>query len=387
MSFLLGLIPFVATTAATVGTEVAAVAGSEIIGAAAASAVTAGAGYVADTALNKVVDVEEIKKETAKTLTAFQKIQLARSGKLDNKDIIKLLKGPEALKNTPLDEIKNRSELFVKEINQDLLNGENYEYSLNSLLEQDPVYNYFSLSLSQDATYIIPTDPEYAYVSSVYDGSVFFNGVTKERGTGGQKEFYAETERGTVSWFYPDYNRYNTIPTIWGYWTGMNSINNQLPISINGKQSLLDRIAHVHDCLYKMYGVFNKFADYVLISYINNGLKQGLFIFPGEKTKALIAINYFSSLGKMMRGLYGSNSAIYDLGVQASTEVQAPEKLIEDMPANEPLVNQLIKEVDPTSAILTLGPQELTNIVTNPGQAQNVQELISLIENLTFEMN
>jgi hypothetical protein len=404
MSFFVPFIPYVGSAAAAVGTEVASLVGSSALGSAATAAVGAGIGYVADATLNKLVDTEKLKKEASKQLSLAQKIALLRSGKNTNtKEIIQSIKGTEALKGTSLDTVKDRSKLFVNEVSNELLEGKLINQAVENVSESSnsPLYDWLGISvLSGIDDAIVPTDPEYLYVSSVYDGSVFFNTVTKERFTNGSREFYAETERGEVSWFFPYYNNnppYAVIPTIYGFWCGLNSINNALPISmeINGvmHMSLLDRISHVHDCLYRQYGIFSKFSDYVLISYISKGLEQGLFILPGERNKALIAINYFSSLGKLMRSLYGGSESIYDLSGNGNKIVEE-DVVVEDnidettevgKVGEMPVLLELSDDLGFVGSELTAAPV-VSEVVSSIGSSQ-VSELVSLINNLNFENN
>lgn len=394
MAIAIGFIPGFAAATASIAAEAASIAGSELVGAVAGSLVTAGAGAIADAALNQIVDVQALKQEAVNQLTFAQKLSLARSGKLSNKDIIKLIKGNDGVGvlQTSKETVVVDTQDFVQEINQDLLTGTSFQKALERYGNDNLVSGYLALSLSPDSTYIIPTDAEYQYVSSVYNGSVFFNNVTQERlvaQPNGGREFFAITERGEVSWLYPEYNTYTVVPTIWGYWTGINSINDQLPYTVGDRQSLLDRIAHVHDCLYRKYGIFNKFADYVLISYIDQGLKQGLFVLPGEKTKALIAINYFSSLGKMMRNIYGANSVIPDLG---SSPADIP--IDSAQPVDQPIINQVIIEtgLQEVDTQLTVAPIELPEFsqvelasIASGTQSQKINELVQLINGLSFE--
>lgn len=112
-------------------------------------------------------------------------------------------------------------------------------------------------------------------------------------------------------WKYPEYNDYTVISPIWGTWTGINSPNNTVPVYGNyqgrPQQSQLDKIAFIHDCLYHDYGSFNKFADSVLISYIDNGINKGIFVFPNELETAKVARTYFSTLGTVVRKIYGDD--------------------------------------------------------------------------------
>jgi len=79
------------------------------------------------------------------------------------------------------------------------------------------------------------------------------------------------------------------FPTLHGVWTGPNSPNNLAPIS------LLDTYAMLHDIGYDEEGYFDFFdSDLILISRIINNLDR---MEPEEREKALVTMNYFSTIG------------------------------------------------------------------------------------------
>jgi len=377
MSFLLPLTAIPAL-AAGIGAEAAAITGSTALGTVATGAASAAAGYAADKALSAVVPVEQIKQEAYKNLSLAQKIALIRGGNMSNKEIIRTIKGAEALKGTPLEVVKLETKDFVRNVNENLISGQSLENSLSDLSNDNPIFNYLSLSIAQNTdTYIIPNDPEYFAVARRNDGSVFFYNDIKQVQEPKNLKFYGSTETETLAWYYPEYNTYNVIPPIWGVFTGMNSPNNSLPYTVDGRQSQLDKIAFIHDCMYKKYGLFSKYADYVLINYIDLGLKNGFFVLPGEREKALIAINYFSSLGKVMRAMYGGSEEIPN---EPNEQVSIVEELVQETVADTPNEVKIEQEI--------IKMPDVSEIVQAPGTLSansGVNELVRLINELQFE--
>lgn len=154
-----------------------------------------------------------------------------------------------------------------------------------------------------------PNNSDYQRIKSLYNGrSLYPDTVAVREERDGNKIFFLLDEQGNPnSWVFPLFNDYTPVPTIFGIWVGINSINNSVP----KEGSLLDLFAFLHDISYLKperggRGSFNKFGDYQLIARIQNNLDR--FALPGEKEVALIAANYFSTLGSMARRLFGKNT-------------------------------------------------------------------------------
>ncbi len=359
MSFLLGAIPIIGEVALEIGTAIGEYVGSETVGKIATGAVVGAVGNIADKGVNAVLEKTGI-NDTVEQAKLIMKI---RSGNFTNEEIIKMMRTRSHNENA-----KDISK-FVKEVSTKSV-GDSVPNILEKIKLTNPVY-YLLASKMMDLThdFVLPNDEEYQKVSSVYDGSVFFKNdvVKKEDGN-----FHGITEKGELVWKYPEYNNYTVIPSLWGYWVGISSINNEVPIYANYEdlvvQSQLDKIAFAHDVLYHDNGLFNKFADYVLISYIDAGIKQGIFVLPNELETAKIARTYFSTLGILVRKIYGDDVS---------------KGLIEGLlPDTDKLKEVFIEEFKKTDYISSEAVGVSDN-VTSPAE----QELLELINNLTFELD
>lgn len=185
---------------------------------------------------------------------------------------------------------------------------------LSTLARVNPFYAYLASKVSEKLTdFVTPDDAGYLSVANTYNGVGLYdqNMVLEDLGT--NYEFSIVNEAGErVVWKFPEYNNYTVVPPIFGTWTGINSPNNSLCLSgtVGGRsvQSFLDKIAFMHDVGYHDLGSFNEFSDYQLISRANYGRENGLFIFPGEAAAARVAVSYFSTLGKIMRKMFGPST-------------------------------------------------------------------------------
>ena len=202
-------------------------------------------------------------------------------------------------------------------------------------------------------------------------------------------EFYSVDETGKEwVWKYPIYNNYQNIVPIWGVYTGINSPNNSLPIAGNitaedgtvfTKQSYLDRIAFQHDAMYHDLGTFNKFSDYVLISRISQNMDK--MIFQGERETAQVALNYFSTLGTVVRKIYGDNVSkgiIDDL----YTDVYNIEITKED---KEQLMDLTKVELGNSQVYQDIAKE--TNADYHNFEDPRIRDLINEIDDLTFELD
>jgi len=191
-------------------------------------------------------------------------------------------------------------------------NKSNVSKILNTLSRVNPFYAYLASKVSDKLTdFFAPDDPGYLKVASTYNGVGLYdrNMILEDLGAGNYEFSIIDEAGGRVVWKFPEYNTYTVVPPLYGTWTGINSPNNSLCLSgtVNGVavQSYLDKIAFMHDVGYHDLGSFNEFSDYQLISRALYGKENGLFIFPGEAAAANVAISYFSTLGKLMRKMFG----------------------------------------------------------------------------------
>lgn len=333
MAFAVPLVfPAISEVAGAVGLGVAEATGSGVLGGLAEGTVIEKAGELAEGALEGVGDlifgtenVENFKNHAYDNFEKAKNFGLFTMQDYSEEDIVRFIRE----KNFRHEDIAKHTNNFINDFTRESL-SDTPENVLEKIKRVNPMYYYLaSKVLDLTGPFVVPTDEDYVKVSNTYTGEVFFKNLTLARETGDGIEFYTQTENGEVLWKYPEYNNYPVVPTIYGTWVGINSINNSVPVygtvsvdeipegyrGLSGVdeagntiwQSQLDRIAHVHDCMYHDYGSFNRFADYVLINYIEIGLREGLFIFPNERDTALIALNYFSTVGRVVRKIYGDD--------------------------------------------------------------------------------
>lgn len=290
--------------------------GSDIIGSAIVQkGVSVVSGVIEETIGNAVDAVygqgtyENFEKGALDNYADAKLLGLLQQGDFSTQDIAKMITKQQLSHK----DIAKTTGDFINDLSRESI-GDTIPNVLAKLEKVNPVYYYLAnkmMDLTDD--FVVPTNENYLKVSAIYNGSVFFNNDVVLR----NGEYYGVNEGSFPFVWKLSYNNYPVVPPIWGTWTGINSPNNKLPysgiIEVDGvsviKQSQLDKISFSHDSLYKMFGSFNEFADDVLISYIQNGLEQGIFIFPNERETAIIALNYFSSLGKIVRAIYGDDKS------------------------------------------------------------------------------
>lgn len=156
-------------------------------------------------------------------------------------------------------------------------------------------------------------DPEYAEIFRIYNGrncSAFVNSVGHFcfKNETGQVEEYT----GTTAPLNSDGTQLSTtqiisagfIPPIYGTWTGPNSPNNLLPISINSNitPGLLDLYSLSHDISYQN-GWFDKRGDLIYISRVSQNLSRMSF---RERIIAEFAIKWFTQASYLLGSIKGS---------------------------------------------------------------------------------
>lgn len=324
MSFLLGLLAGVGEAVSVAGAEAS---GSSVIGEVVGSAVTGAIGSqitnLADNAVSTVVDTifganayENKKKQFYESIDEAKAIGLF-SGDIGNeREVLQKIRDSNYTHNELINKIHNFAHDFSDEVSKKNINisgpiNENSSIGdiMAKLSQANPIYYYLSNKLLESTTEItIPqNDPEYQAIAAVYNGKGLYDQFVKTSFDGTNNVFSIINEEGETVFWNTSYNTYTPIPTLYGFWTGINSINNQSPLRgyVNGviRESWLDKCAFMHDISYHDNSSFNKTGDYQLISRLSQNMD--LLVLPGEKQVALIAVSYFSSLGALTRKLMG----------------------------------------------------------------------------------
>lgn len=421
MSFLIPLIPVVTETATTIGVTATELTGSQAIGTAVTGGIISQVGQTLNEGLNTVVEgttdylFGEGSFEWFKD-SIYEKYE-------DAKDLLFIDPTNEEQVNQYIKKnIKNNEDIsknvanFTNDLTVQLNKTQSLDNStianiLNNLKKTNPVYFYLADKLmSKIGDFVIPKDEDYIKISQIYNGNGLFEQNVKERPIQGGAEFYSvdETDKEWV-WKYPEYNStYTPIPALYGIFVGISSPNNRLPLGsylqkdivpdgftaspedIQGEltwyQSYLCRIAFQHDIMYHDLGNFNKFADYVLIARIENGLTNNKFIYEGEKETAQVALNYFSTLGNVVRKIYGdttSEGIIKNLYSDVYDVVLDNEQIEELKDITKIQLGTVVKNNDPI--------KEITNGAIKMQQTNfidpRISELIDEIQNLQFEID
>ena len=201
-------------------------------------------------------------------------------------------------------------------LNEDVIGSQD---TLKQIAQTRPQLNYL---IGPTTDYLLglkkPNDEDFLRIAQVYNGQGLSPlNVTVELNEQGYKNFTIIDETGTPqTWV--GHGGYTRIPTLYGYWTGMNSRNDEFPVGVdsNGIQGTggyvgIDFLSMCHDISYSNNNLFSKQGDYAYISRI-----YSLFdTFPTyEKTIATIAVKWFTGAGHMMRAIAGSENA-YNISV------------------------------------------------------------------------
>lgn len=402
MSFLAAL-PLIGEVAAEVGITTTEITGSSTLGTAAQGGVLAEAGKVVNDASKSAVDLvfgegsyDSVKNYVEDNYTKLKNeaalvSNLNQTG--DQNAFIKKYteekRKEQAAKEKQLSDKTNKAPLsegtskFIKDFsglastgNYDLHNEIEHTNFLQSALDTmariNPLYALISSKISNRLTdFVIPNNPEYKRVSSIYTGAGLEN--VKLNGS-----FFSLTdETGAQQVWFKNYNNYAVVSPIFGIWCGINSSNNSLPLTgiIDGKehQSYLDKISYAHDVGYHDLGSFNEFSDYQIISRAKYGIDNNLYVFPGEEVIAKTAIAYFSTLGSMMRMFFGPGKN--ELKTPLITEIHN-----EVYPDDEPISPELINVIQETVT------QEVKNNAVG-NMATNSLALQYALQNLEVQLD
>lgn len=379
MSFLLGLIAGAGEFAGAATLEATGSAAAEqVVGSTVSGAVANAIEGAIDTGISTVVDTlfganayENKKAQLYNTIEEAKALGLFTDNIGGEKEILQTIRDSNLTENELMKHVHNYAHDFSDAVAKQEINL-NIPIDQNSALgdlfaklsKANPVYYYLSNALLESTgSIVVPqNDPEYAAIAAVYNGSGLYEQFTKQSFDGVNTVFSIVNEAGdTVLWKYPEYNNYTVVPPLYGYWVGINSPNNHVPLQgfTNGfiRESFLDKCAMMHDISYHDLGSFNKVGDYQLVSRLSQNLD--LLVLPGEKQVGLIAVNYFSSLGAISRRLMG--------------------------PAEEePIVKDLFKDV--------YGQEVTTDdlnrfISTKVSYGSTNDQLVSLINNLDIELD
>jgi hypothetical protein len=375
-ALLAGALPFVSEIGFGTGAAVAEATGSSLLGSAVTGGIFGTIGNEIEKGssliINKIFGAEttdKIKNEAFKSLETAKALGLFGGNAMQNREIIKNL---ATMDNSQIiSGLTDYGERFTEEyVNK--AGGTTVSDIIFNLAKANPLFYYISSKLlEKTSAFVLPLDdPDYIAVSQVYDGSGLYNqmGVMSSEG---EISMIDETGKRIV-WKYPEYNDYPVVPAIYGTWVGMNSYNDQIPLNDGVNVSLMDTLAFLHDCSYLSperggYGVFNKFGDMQLLSRYN-ALKDKFTFDENEKFVADLAANWFSTLGFIMRELFGND------------------------PNNESVVRGLYKEtfdVDLTAENVEALKEEVKNEASRSvgGLSSQEQNLVSMINNLEISID
>jgi len=370
MAYILGAI---AELGGFVGGSVVEATGSEALGQLAGGAVageiTSRVEGAIDTATSSIIDsifgpqvYENKKKQFYNSLEEAKSLGLFSENIGNESAILQTIKDSNYTENDLINQIHNFSHDFSDELSKkgETLNGPIDDNStagdiLAKLSQINPVYYYLvNKLLDKSGELVVPqNDPEYEAIAKIYNGKGQYSSLAKQEFDGTNMIFSEVNEIGELDiWKYPEYNNYTVVPSLWGVYTGINSVNNQVPLRgiVNGRvvDSFLDAAAFRHDCSYFYRGSFNKFGDYQLISRISQNKDK--LVFPGEALIANIAVNYFSTLGALMRKMMGPEE-----------ETPIIKELFADLEISEPDLNKAIN----TKVIYGSTQNQLANMLLN----------------------
>lgn len=181
------------------------------------------------------------------------------------------------------------------------------EQALINVVQKNPQYKKLIptiLDYQAKAKGLTPNTNAYKEISRTYNGASMSTKsvrVTTNPDTG--LKIFMGLDELQKTWFYKQNPDAFVVPPIYGVWVGINSPNNELPVS------LLDVFAYFHDCEYHA-NMFDINADYRLISRIVQNWDR---LTEAEKPAAFIAIKYFSTIGHTVAGyknmFFGNNNA------------------------------------------------------------------------------
>lgn len=382
MAFLFGILGSLGEVAGVAATEAT---GSAVLGDAAAGAVNAQvAGFVndaVDATLGGVIDAvfgpnryEDGKKQLYGSIEEAKVLGLFSGDVSTETEVLQHIKDSNLTHNDLMNHVHNFgrdfSEAVVKTIPGSTLTADGAQAIplgsnstvgdiLAKLSQTNSVYYYLvSKLLDKTGELVVPQDAAYQQVAAVYNGKSLYDQITSTAFDGSDTVWSQPDEVGDVyQWFYPRDNNYTPVPALWGYWVGISSPNNQPPLrGIIGdrvRESFLDKCAFFHDIDYGRLGNFSLLADQKLISRVSQNMDK--MVFPGEALMASTAVNYFSTVGSVMRKMMGPDEP-------------------------QPIVSDLYKDVYG----IDLPKEQLTTFLEHkPAQT----DLAALIGNLDIELD
>lgn len=388
-SLLAAAVPYVTETAVAVGGTVTEATGSQLLGGAATGFVIDKAGQALEAGTTKAVDTlfgegttQKTKDSLYDTYEKAQALGIFSSDGMSNEDIVKRLREQKMSHKQITENVASFGHDFSKQMSEQPTppNNSTVANILTNLSKVNPVYFYLAEKfLSKTGEFFAPTDEDYKRISEIYNGEGIYGQETVQDEVG----FSLFDETGTKRQWKYEYNDYTVIPPIWGTWVGINSPNNTKPISYiaedgNPVESYLDQICMLHDISYQPpdrggYGLFSKVGDYMLISRALYGKRNGLYKMPNEELTADVAINYFSTLGRVMRRMYGSDGVSVD-------------SVISDLYKDVYDVNLTQEHID---ELKVMTKQDIPSFNTPTGGVSTdtrVNQLVSLINGLQFDV-
>ena len=381
MSFLLGIIAGAGEFAGASTLEATGSAAAEqIVGSTVAGAVASQIEGVIDQGLSTVLDTifgadayEKKKKDFFSSIEEAKSIGLFTGDVSSEQEVLQHIRDSNYTENELITEIHNFGKDFTEEVikgNIDrtipISQNNTIDGILAQLSQQNSVYYYLvNKLLDTTGNLVVPTDEEYQKVAEIYNGkdNNFAEQLAKTTFDGSNTIWTEYDETGQeYSWIFPLMNlTYTPMKSIWGVYCGLASPNNSVPLRgiINGRvvESFLDKVSFYHDLDYGRYGNFSLLADQKMISRISQNKDK--LVFPGEELVANTAVNYFSTLGSVMRKMMGD---------------QEPDPIIKDL--FKDVYNKEITQNDLNS---------YRNTKVNY-ENQNTQ-LLNLINNLELELD
>jgi len=327
MSWILGAIAGIGEFAGTSALEATGSAAAEqIAGSTAAGAVASEVENALDTAVGSVVDTlfgsnayETKKKQLYSSIDEAKALGLFTDNVGGEREILQTIRDSNYTEDELINEIHNFGRDFAEEVVNNKIdlnipidqNG-SLDGILAQLSQQSPVYYYLvNKLLDKSGNLVVPTDEEYQKVAAVYNGKSnnFTEQIAKTEFDGVNTHWIEYDETGQkYEWIFPLMNLgYTPMKSLWGVYCGLASPNNTYPLRsiINGRvvESFLDKCSFYHDIDYGRYGNFSLLADQKMISRIAQNKDK--LVFPGEELMANVAVNWFSTLGNVMRKIMG----------------------------------------------------------------------------------
>lgn len=246
----------------------------------------------------------------------------------------------------------------------------------------NPTLKYLILPILRRTVNLAPPNvEEFKTIESVYNGKNIDPLKSFETPEG----YNGIDELGNIITWRKEWSPKNPVPTLFpnAVYTGIHSKNNSLPAPVEivdgqiVRRSYLDQFAFFHDYEYKTDGSFNKLADYKLIARCKNNKEK--FTFAGEYDAAVLAINYFSTAGSLVRKLMGRD--------KIKEEDLSISKVISELPTNQIGIDNtqpsdiLIKTDAAAEGNILDNIQPDEQLVTNTDQGKEEQFMLDFLDN------